>query len=201
MNIHTLVLGDYQTNTYIVENENHCVIIDPGYEPDTILGFLSEKNLTADAIILTHGHFDHVGAVENIVKETGCELWMSERDWSQRISPMTSYFYPIANCGFTNVRFCEDGEVICAAKLSFTVLETPGHTRGSVCFLCGSALFSGDTLFAGSCGRTDLPGGSRDDIEASLKRLSELDISYTVYPGHGDSTTLAVEKQYNPYLR
>ena len=201
MTVHTLPLGAYQTNTYIVENEGRCVIIDPGYEAQTILGFIAKRGLTADAILLTHGHFDHVGAVEKIAEETGCALWMSQSDWSQRISPLTSYFYPIANCDFTEVQFCEDGEEICAAGLTFSVLETPGHTHGSVCYLCNDAMFSGDTLFAGSCGRTDLPGGDWNTIAQSLKRLAKLDSNYTVYPGHGNSTTLAAEKQYNPYMR
>ena len=201
MTVHTLPLGAYQTNTYIVANAGRCVIIDPGYEADTILGFLAKNGLTADAILLTHGHFDHVGAVEKLVEKTNCKLWMSERDWSQKISPLTSYFYPIANCDFTEVQFCEDGEEISAAGLTFSVLETPGHTRGSVCYLCSDALFSGDTLFAGSCGRTDLPGGDWATIQQSLKRLAALEGSYTVYPGHGNSTTLASEKKYNPYMR
>jgi len=201
MKIHTLPLGDYQTNTYIVENEGHCAIVDPGYEPETILAFLKKHALTADAILLTHGHFDHVGAVEKIVEETGCKLWMSERDWSQKNSPLTNYFYPIANCDFAEVQFCEEGEEISAAGLTFKTLETPGHTHGSVCYLCGDALFSGDTLFAGSCGRTDLPGGDWITILKSLRRLSQLSGDYTVFPGHGNSTTLSQEKLYNPYMR
>lgn len=201
MKIHTLPLGAYQTNTYIVESEGLCAIIDPGYDPKTILDFLSKRGLTADAVLLTHGHFDHVGAVETIVKETGCALWMNERDWSQKRNLLTAKLYPIANCDFTEVQFCEEGEEIAVAGLTFAVLETPGHTRGSVCYLCGDAMFSGDTLFAGSCGRTDLPGGDWDTIAQSLKRLSELDSNYTVYPGHGNSTTLAAERQYNPYMR
>lgn len=201
MTVHILPLGAYQTNTYIVANAGRCVIIDPGYEADTILSFLAKNGLTADAILLTHGHFDHVGAVEKLVEKTNCKLWMSERDWSQKISPLTSYFYPIANCDFTEVQFCEDGEAIRAAGLTFSVLETPGHTHGSVCYLCGDAMFSGDTLFAGSCGRTDLPGGDWNTIQESLKRLAALDGNYAVYPGHGNSTTLAAERQYNPYMR
>ena len=201
MKIHTLPLGDYQTNTYIVENEGRCAIIDPGYAPETILSFLEKHSLAVDAILLTHGHFDHVGAVERIVEAASCRLWMRQADWSQKLSPLTSYFYPIANCDFTEVQFCEDGETISAAGLAFRVLETPGHTRGSVCYLCDDALFSGDTLFAGSCGRTDLPGGDWNTILASLKRLSELPGEYTVYPGHGNSTTLSQEKLYNPYMR
>ena len=201
MIVHTLPLGAYQTNCYIVQNGANCVIIDPGYEPDTILRFLQGRNLTADAILLTHGHFDHVGAVEKLVEATGCTLWMSEGDWSQKRNPITAYFYPIANCDFTEVQFCEEGEDIPAAGLSFSVMATPGHTHGSVCYRYGDALFSGDTLFAGSCGRTDLPGGNWATIQESLRRLAELPENLTVYPGHGEATTIEKEKRKNPYLR
>ena len=153
-----------------------------------------------DAILLTHGHFDHVGAVEELVRATGCRLWMSQSDWSQVPNPTNSFFYPLANCDFTEVSFCEDQEVISAGGLEFTVFATPGHTCGSVCFRCEDVLFSGDTLFAGSCGRTDLPGGDWNVIRESLARLKELRGDYTVYPGHGESTTLAQERMYNPYM-
>ena len=200
---HVLTLGAYQTNTYIVHDHasSSCVIIDPGYEPEKILNTVAQLGLTVDAILLTHGHFDHVGAVEAIVENTGCKLWMNEADWSQFPNPVTAYFYPIANCDFTEVWFCEDQEDISAGGLSFLVLTTPGHTHGSVCFQCERALFTGDTLFAGSCGRTDLPGGDPKWLRWSLERLAELDGDYTVYPGHGESTTLAQEKRYNPYMR
>ena len=201
MTIHTLPLGAYQTNTYILENEGRCVIIDPGYAPDTILRFLAQRDLTADAIMLTHGHFDHVGAVEKILEATGCRLWLSKKDWLQDADPATSAFYPIANRELSNMRFYAEGNEISAAGKTFTVLETPGHTPGSVCLLTENVLFTGDTLFAGSCGRTDLPGGSWTTIQNSLRRLSALDDALRVYPGHGDSTTLAAEKQYNPYMR
>ena len=201
MQVYTLPLGAYQTNCYIVENGGKCVIIDPGYEPDTLLRFLQGNNLIAEAILLTHGHFDHVGAVEKLVEATGCRLWMSQADWSQRPSPITAYFYPIANCDFTEVQFCEEGEVISAAGLDFSVMETPGHTHGSVCYRCGDALFSGDTLFAGSCGRTDLPGGDWATIQESLRRLAALPENLSVYPGHGESTTLEQERKYNPYVK
>ena len=201
--IHALPLGAYQTNTYIVHDSEakSCAVIDPGYEADTILKTAAQLGLTVDAILLTHGHFDHVGAVEEIVGKTGCKLWISESDWSQFPNPVTAYFYPIANCDFCEVQFCEDGEIIHAGGLTFQVLATPGHTHGSVCYLCENALFSGDTLFAGSCGRTDLPGGSGKFLRASLERLAELEENYRVYPGHGESTTLTEEKRYNPYMR
>ena len=201
MQVHTLPLGAYQTNCYILQNGNRCVIIDPGYEPERILAFLKEKDLTAEAILLTHGHFDHVGAVEQLVEKTSCKLWMHQRDWSQKRSPITAYFYPIANCDFTEVWFCEEGEVICAAGLELSVMETPGHTWGSVCYRCGDALFTGDTLFAGSCGRTDLPGGDQRTIQESLRRLATLPENLTVYPGHGEATTLEEERMHNPYIR
>ena len=200
--IHTMPLGDYQTNCYIVheENANSCAVIDPGYAPETVLAKVRQLGLSVDAVLLTHGHFDHVGGVETIVKMTGCKLWMSQGDYSQVKSPQSDFFYPIHDCDFTEVWFCENDEVIHAGGLTFTVMETPGHTWGSVCFRCEDTLFSGDTLFAGSCGRTDLPGGDWNTIRDSLGRLAELEGDYAVYPGHGEATTLAAERRNNPYL-
>ena len=202
MDLHILPLGNYQTNTYIVTgNGQSCAVIDPGFEPQTILNKVKDLGLTVDAILLTHGHFDHVGGVEQIVAATGCSLWMSESDWSQPIDPLHSFYYPVANCDFTEVSFFEDGEEVHAGGLVFRVLSTPGHTRGSVCFQCEDILFSGDTLFAGSCGRTDLPGGDWNAIGNSLARLAGLEGDLTVYPGHGPATTLQRERCVNPYMR
>lgn len=202
LHIHTLTLGNYQTNTYIVHDSvaTTCCIIDPGCDADTILHRVTQLGLTVDAIVLTHGHFDHVGAVQQIVERTRCQLWMSEGDWSQFPNPVNVFYYPLANCDFTEVHFIEDDEVISAGGAVFHAISTPGHTRGSACLLCGDALFSGDTLFAGSCGRTDLPGGDRERLAGSLKRLAELEGDYRVYPGHGSPTTLLREKKTNPYM-
>ena len=201
--IDTLVLGRYQSNCYIVRDSasQSCAVIDPGYEAGKILAHVEKLGLTIDAVLLTHGHFDHVGAVEEIVTATGCKLWMRESDWSQPNSPMHNYLFPLANCDFTEVLFCEDFEEISAGGLTFRVWETPGHTWGSVCYFCQDALFSGDTLFAGSCGRTDLPGGDWKTIQNSLARLAELESDYRIYPGHGSSTTLKTEKRANPYMK
>ena len=203
MRIHLLPLGSYQTNCYIVhaDDATSCAIIDPGYNPEKILFSVNRLGLTVDAILLTHGHFDHVGAVEAIVKETGCKLWMSQRDYTQFPSADNDYLYPIHDCDFTEVCFCEEGEQIPAGGLTLTVLETPGHTWGSVCYCCQDAMFAGDTLFARSIGRTDLPGGDWNTMEQTLERLKELEQDYSVYPGHGPATALSTEKKQNPYLR
>ena len=201
--IHTLPLGSYQTNCYIVHEETAktCAVIDPGYTPERVLEYAGKLGLSIDAVLLTHGHFDHVGGVEAIVKTAGAKLWMRESDYTQFKNPQNDFFYPIHDCDFCEVNFCEEGESIQAGGLTFTVLETPGHTWGSVCYICENAMFSGDTLFAGSCGRTDLPGGDRQTIMLSLERLAELEEDYTVYPGHGEATSLARERQMNPYMR
>ena len=196
-------LGAYQTNCYLLwdEGSDKCVVIDPGYEPETVLLQTKKLGKTIEAIFLTHGHFDHVGAVESLVEATGCALWMHEGDYSQFANPANAFFYPLANCDFTEVQLWEEGQVIQAAGLEFTVLSTPGHTWGSVCLMCEDHIFSGDTLFQDSCGRTDLPGGSMPTMLQSLKRLKMLEGDYAVHPGHGPSTTLADEKKYNPYMQ
>ena len=203
VNVHTLVLGPLQTNCYVVwaENSPSCVVVDPAYSPEQILESTASRGLTIEAIFLTHGHFDHVGAVEALLAKTGCALWMHRGDYHQRKNPMNDYLYPLHDRALGDIRFCEDATEITAGGLDFTVLSTPGHSRGSVCYRAGNVLLSGDTLFAGGCGRTDLPGGDWAAILTSLADLRELEDAVKVYPGHGESTTLAQEKRYNPYMR
>lgn len=191
MNIQKLTLGLYQTNIYILSNDTEAVVIDPGYEPDIILDALEGKELKA--ILLTHGHFDHVGGVRELAAETGCPVYLNEADLSMPPQMTAGPLY------YTNTY--DEGDFVEAAGLSFKVLHTPGHTPGSICLLCENAMFSGDTLFWGSCGRTDLPGGSWATIRKSLLRLAELSGDYDVYPGHGDATTLSFERKMNPYMR
>lgn len=202
MKIDILCLGDYQTNCYIVRDDaSVCAVIDPGSAPERILAFLEKEGLQLKAILLTHGHFDHVGAVAALVKATGCRVWMREGDYTQRKTPMNDYLYPIHDEAFCEFDFCEEGEKITVGSLTFLTMETPGHTWGSVCYLCEDAMFSGDTLFAGSCGRIDLPGADRAAMLDSLERLAEIAEDYRVYPGHGPATTLFEEKRVNPYLK
>ena len=195
LQIHTLTLGLYQTNCYIIHDSaaKSCAIIDPGYDADTILLKVRQLGLSVDAVLLTHGHFDHVGAVKELAAETGCKVYLCEKDLSMPPMMTAGQLY------YTDLY--AEGDTLALAGLSVRVLHTPGHTPGSVCLQIEDALFSGDTLFAGSCGRTDLPGGDWATIHTSLKRLAAMEKDCTVYPGHGESTTLAAEKQYNPYLR
>ena len=195
LKIHTLPLGAYQTNCYIIHEEasTSCCIIDPGYTPEVVLDKLEDLGLTAQAILLTHGHFDHVGGVRELAAETGCPVYLHEAELSM---PPQMTAGPLF---YTNTY--GEGDFVEAAGLSFKVLHTPGHTPGSVCLLCENAMFSGDTLFWGSCGRTDLPGGSWATIRKSLLRLADLSGDYDVYPGHGDATTLSFERKMNPYMR
>ena len=176
-------------------------MIDPGFDPQAILAQLETLGLKLGTILLTHGHFDHVGAVKALVTTTGCKLVMSQGDYSQRKNPMNDYLYPIHDADFCQVQFCEEGETITAGGLTFSVMETPGHTWGSVCYLCDDAMFCGDTLFAGACGRIDLPGGDRAAMFRSLERLSEMNTDCRIFPGHGESSTLKQEQATNPYLR
>lgn len=193
--IESMVLGIYQTNCYIVyeENARECVIIDPGYKPEKILEKLQALNLKPVAILLTHGHFDHVSAVRELAAETDCKVYLQERDLS--LPPK------MTNGPLYCTDLYRDGDTLELAGLTIQVMETPGHTPGSVCLLVEDALFSGDTLFAGSRGRTDLPGGDEQQIMASLARLAAIKKHYNVYPGHSIATTLEREQEYNPYMR
>ena len=187
-----LPLGAYQTNCYILKNGDQAVVIDPGYQPETVLAHLLREGLTLEAILLTHGHFDHVGAVKELAAQTQCRVYIHPAENTMPSMMTAGKLY------YTHTY--DEGDILELAGLTVRVLSTPGHTPGSVCLLCQDVLFSGDTLFAGSCGRTDLPGGDWPTIQKSLKRLSGIEADYTVCPGHGEASTLAREKSTNPYL-
>ena len=201
--IDTMSLGDNQTNCYIVweDGGRACVLIDPGYEPEVILRRVAELGLEVAAVALTHGHFDHVGGVPQIAERTRCPVWIGEADFVRPTNPVLAYLFPLRKGASLPVSFYRPGEPLLAAGLTFTVYETPGHTAGSVCLKCGSALFTGDTLFRGSHGRTDLPGGSRAAMGQSLEFLKNLEFSGSFYPGHGPGGDFSLEKQDNVYLR
>lgn len=195
LNIETLPLGSYQTNCYIVYEDDsaECIVIDPGYEPETVLLEVKGLKKRLAAILLTHGHFDHVGGVKSIAEATGCKVYIHESELSLPASLTAGSLY------YTD--FYDEGDVLTLAGLTVRVLHTPGHTPGCVCLMIADNLFSGDTLFRDSCGRTDLPGGNGAEIFKSLRRLASLPGDYRVLPGHSMETTLEDERQYNPYMQ
>ena len=198
MFIKCLPVGHLMTNCYIVGDEDSrlCAVIDPGDESNTILDYLEENHLKCEAILLTHGHYDHVGAVDTLHEETGALVYMHEGDIGLVVGAGNYVYEPPEGSIMLH-----EGSLIQVGPLHFDVLETPGHTPGGVTFRCENALFTGDTLFQGSCGRTDFPGGSMEQELRSLARLASLEGDYEVYPGHMDFTTLDEERRFNPYLK
>ena len=198
MLIKTLPVGDLETNCYVVTNEDtlHCAVIDPGDESNTILDYLEDNHLKCDAIFLTHGHYDHVGAVAAVAEETGAPVYMNLRDDRRT---MQSAHFPFSLP--ENGKSYDDGDIVTAAGIPFHVIATPGYTPGSVCLQAEDALFSGDTLFRGSCGRVDLDGGDMNAMMESLRKLCTLEGDLEVYPGHMDASSLFREKTFNYYCR
>ena len=191
LNIKTLPLGDNQTNCYLVwgKNANTCVVIDPGYAPEYILEQVAALGKTVEAIFLTHCHFDHVGAVKQIAKETACHVFVNQKEWAMP----ASWLFPINGTAIDQLTFYKEGDKLALAGTGFSVMETPGHTPGCVCLLCKDVIFTGDTLFCRGYGRTDFKYGSDLEMIASLRRLSKLPGEVIVLSGHGGATTIGDE--------
>lgn len=198
MLIKSIPVGQIETNCYIVTDENtlDCVVIDPGDESNTILDYLEDNKLKCRAILLTHGHFDHTGAADAVAEETGATVYLNPLDDAKNDrSQYLHYTLP------ENGKYYGDGDTVDVAGLHFEVIATPGHTAGGVTLKCGDALFVGDTLFKGSCGRADLPGGDMEAELESIKKICSIEGDYEVYPGHMDCTTLERERLFNYYCR
>lgn len=196
MKVITLPLGPLETNCYVVyENEaGPCALIDPGAQPEKIQSCLESHALHLQLILLTHAHFDHTGALHALhAAYPDVPIYVNAQDTDEMTNMSRG------NLVYTDTFL--DGDEISLPPMTFRVLATPGHTLGSSCLICGNVIFSGDTLFAGCCGRTDLPGGSHTQMLSSLKRLAELPGNYRVLPGHGEETTLDRERRENFYLR
>lgn len=207
LNIERMMLGPVQTNCYVIWNTNtkEAVVIDAAYDGARIAKKLTEKGLCLKAILLTHGHFDHIMGVHELKEITGAPVyvWKEEQEVleaaSVNCSDQVGQPYTVKADSYI-----KDGAELMLLDTMFRLLGTPGHTKGSACYYLEEQglLFSGDTLFEGSVGRTDLPTGSMGSLIRSIKaKLFPLPDSVKVYPGHGDETTIAYEKQYNPFCR
>lgn len=179
------------TNTFLVTDGEIAVAVDPAAAPEAYLAQLEQRGLKLTHILLTHGHHDHVGAAQALRQATGAKVFLAREDaLGGRLFPFTAPDEDLA-----------DGQTLESGALRFRVYRTPGHSQGSVCFLCGDVLFSGDTLFAGDIGRTDLAGGSMADMQRSLEKLCRaIHEDVQVLPGHEEFSTLAAERRGNPYL-
>lgn len=198
MNIHTLILGNLETNVYILEFENRLIVIDPAAEPERIMDCAKRLNKPITHVLLTHGHFDHCNAAYELQK-SGAVILMSETDYRMIESGLDlAKFCDVIFNDFVPDEFIGEG-TLNIDDISIQVIATPGHTAGSLTFVIDKNIFCGDTLFYLSIGRSDLPSGDGEELVRSVKKLYALDGA--VYPGHGKSTTVEFEKVNNRYVK
>ncbi len=200
MKVTALQVGPIMTNCYILCDEaaKVCAVIDPGDEPARVEKVIQQTGCKPVAIYLTHGHFDHYTGVAGLLeRHPDLPVYIHPKDTVDGGGRELKF----PRLGEENQRYYQEGDVLTLGSLSISVLETPGHSSGSVCLVADDVIFAGDTLFCMSCGRTDFPDGSYGDILRSLARLARLPGDYKVYPGHERSTTLDFERSHNPYMR
>lgn len=205
IHIETVVVGPLETNCYLLSDpeSNKTIIVDPGFEGERIGEKLKSNNLILDKILITHGHYDHIGGVNFLREMTGAQVFINEND-ALCLVDSGKNFSGLMEIDYT----CDpaegnllDGDVIETGNIVLTVLSTPGHSKGSVSFYGAGFIIVGDTLFQGSIGRTDLPGCSHQVLLESIQhKILCLPDDTIVYPGHGPSTTVGRERQENPFL-
>ena len=198
MKVSVMQVGPIGTNCYFLQDEESglMAIIDPGDDWERILHQVKKAEGEVKYILLTHGHYDHTTAVPDLVKALpGVQVYIHQAD----ANGAGSQLFPLA-AQVKDLNNSDEGDTLSLGSLTIEVLHTPGHSKGSVTLKVGDVLFTGDTLFCGSCGRTDLRGGSYEEIMASLKRLGELEGDFHVCPGHDRTSTLERERKYNPFL-
>ncbi len=205
MIIRTVITGNIEENCHLIWNENkHCLVIDPGDDCSRILKVIEQHHLFVEKIILTHGHYDHVGAVNELKKATGAIVIAHEEEKELILNPdlsLARYISPDFSVPQVD-SYVKDGDVISAGDLSFTVMHTPGHTQGGMCLYGHGVLFSGDTIFYGTLGRWDFPTGNLSKLVHSItKRIFILPDDTVIYSGHGPATNVGAEKKQNEVLR
>lgn len=201
MNVQCLVLGQLGVNCYLLTEDNKAVVIDPGDETEKILSALEEKGCTLEKILLTHGHFDHTGAVSDLAEKTGAKVFIHSgdeimlRDNTKNLSFLTGAEVKTYNKA---ISLETAGEII-LRNTEIKYLHTPGHSRGSVTYVCGDNLFCGDLIFRGSIGRYDF-GDLNTELQSIKSLLDNFDDSTKLFPGHGMSTNIGFERKNNPYI-
>lgn len=204
MKIEKIVEPNFGENIYVlIDNDTKdCAVVDPGGAEAKVLGYIKNNNLNLKYIVLTHGHGDHIGAVNSIKQKTGCKV-VAHKDEKELLLDKKKNLSYMMHCGAQELDadiYVSDKEKLELGKLKMTFIHTPGHTKGGMCIRVKDDMFTGDTLFAGSIGRTDLHGGDYKTLEKSLKKLAKYEDNVAVHPGHGPSSTLGREKSSNPYM-
>lgn len=198
--IKTYVLGAVQVNTYLLWNDNHVLIIDPGSRSPRLQEAIDERNGIVDGVVLTHAHFDHIAGVDTLIKKYHCDLYMNDLDVPLLTDPRLNFSLGQDVVVEAKPKILMPGEHTIGA-FTFTFIDAPGHSEGCSMLLWEQNLFSGDVLFQGSIGRTDLATSSNSKMAQSLRNIKTMNPDYVVYPGHGPKTTLKEELLYNPYLQ
>ncbi len=206
MQVLQIPTAGYQSNCWLLVDEKSKVaaIVDPSAEVESILSQLQACGATLQMILLTHGHFDHIFGVDHLRQITGAPVLIHEKDAGMLLDGIknaSAVFFSKSNTHLPSDKHLKGGDALPLGEHRIIVRHMPGHTPGSVIFVLPGMLFTGDTLFKGSVGRTDLPGGSQKQLNDSLKRICFMPGEYTVYAGHGDVTTLNRERKCNPYLQ
>lgn len=199
------MVGPLQSNSYLLADEvtREAALFDPGMESEPVADILARERLIVTAIINTHGHFDHVFGNAYFKAKTGAPLLMhrADLDLVKRLEEQSLYFGFRATPSPPPDRFLEEGDEVRVGGIRLRVLHTPGHSPGGICLVTDGTAFVGDTLFAGSIGRTDLPGGSAETLLTSIReKLLTLPDDTVIYPGHGPATTIGHERRHNPFL-
>ena len=202
MKVLSAMVGPIMTNCYILCHEaaKVCAVIDPGDEPKRIEAMIASCGCSPVMILLTHGHFDHCTGVAGLLEKwPDLPVYIHEADVTDGVGGELTF----RRLDEKNQRYWHEGDTLTVGSLTLRVMETPGHSRGSVCLLVEGqgVIFSGDTLFRGNCGRCDFPGGDYRAMLRSLARLGRLEGQYQVYPGHEAATDMEYERKYNPYMK
>ena len=205
MKIENIVVGQLQVNCFISYDEDslEAMVVDPGDEPDKIIKFIEDRKLTVSRIVCTHAHFDHIGAVRRLKEKTGAPVMIHKGDadiYMRADKQGTLWGFHIEQPPEPDI-FVNDGDEIAVGRSRFKVLHTPGHSPGGICLYGEGVIFTGDTIFAGSVGRTDFPGGSVTDLKRSFSEIISMPPETRIFPGHGPLTTVKREKKYNFFVQ